>query len=118
MALILRLGFFLVSSQFLAILSLDLHKILRIEKRVRTKQPCFDVSKTYIPPPCLKYDLKYMFFRRLELSRGESLQHLTYEISHFSKGFLVLAYEISDFLYCSDFQGFLRSDLPIGSFNL
>ena len=34
-------------------------------------------------------------------TRAKSLQHLTYEISHFSKGFLAQAYEISDFL-----QGF------------
>ena len=31
-------------------------------------------------------------------SRGESVQHLAYGISHFSKGFLAYAYEISDFL--------------------
>ena len=30
--------------------------------------------------------------------RGKSLQHLAYEICHFSKGFLAQAYEISDFL--------------------
>ena len=30
-------------------------------------------------------------------ARGKSLQHLAYEISHFSKGFLAETYEISDF---------------------
>ena len=34
---------------------------------------------------------------------GKSLQHLAYEISHFSKAFLSEAYEISDF-----FKGFLE----------
>ena len=35
------------------------------------------------------------FFKK---SRGKSLQHLAYELSHFQKGFLAKAYEISDFL--------------------